>query len=67
MSYQKTVGALCAADTKQVGNQYVSQDKLIVQWYSKILRGGYRWYTGCQLLQGYRLPEWQRTGGSLHG
>lgn len=30
MSYQKTVGALCAADMKQVGNQYVSQDKLIV-------------------------------------
>lgn len=31
MSYQKIVGALCAADTKQVGNQYVGQDKLIVE------------------------------------
>lgn len=34
MSYQKTVGALCAADTKQVGNQYVGQDKLIVEFTS---------------------------------
>lgn len=49
MSYQKTVGALCAADTKQVGNQYVGQDKLIVedrriyftrQAISEFVRGG---------------------------
>ena len=29
--YQKVVGALCAADGKQVGNQYVSDGKLIVE------------------------------------
>lgn len=34
MSYQKTVGALCAVDAKQAGNQYVSQDKLVVEFTS---------------------------------
>lgn len=29
--YQKVVGALCVADSKQVGNQYVSDGKLIVE------------------------------------
>lgn len=29
-SYQNTVGALCRGDEKGVGNQYVSQDKLIL-------------------------------------
>ena len=29
-SYQDTVGALCRGDEKGVGNQYVSQDKLIL-------------------------------------
>lgn len=29
-SYQSTVGALCRGDEKGVGNQYVSQDKLIL-------------------------------------
>ena len=29
-SYQKTVGALCSGDEKGTGNQYVSQDKCIV-------------------------------------
>ena len=28
--YQKTVGALCRGDEKGIGNQYVSQDKCII-------------------------------------
>jgi len=30
-SYQKTVGALCAGDYKGAGQQYVSQDKLVIE------------------------------------
>lgn len=30
--YQKTVGALCASDRKGVGNQYVGEDKCIIEY-----------------------------------
>ena len=29
--YQTTVGAICARDYKGVGNQYVSEEKLIIE------------------------------------
>lgn len=29
--YQRTVGALCYSDYKGTGNQYVSDDKLIIE------------------------------------
>lgn len=30
VTYQDTVGTLCARDFKGVGNQYVAEDKLVV-------------------------------------
>ena len=50
VSYQKTVGALCARDYKGVGNQFVSEDKCIVHNHVRKLTP-----TECERLQG--LPD----------
>ena len=50
VSYQKTVGALCARDYKGVGNQFVSEDKCVVQKAVRKLTP-----TECERLQG--LPD----------
>ena len=31
VQYQKTTGTLCSCDYKGVGNQYVTEDKLIIE------------------------------------
>ena len=50
VSYQKTVGALCARDYKGVGNQFVSEDKCVIQKAVRKLTP-----TECERLQG--LPD----------
>jgi DNA (cytosine-5)-methyltransferase 1 len=49
-SYQQTVGALCRGDEKGVGNQYVSQDKCIVERKQLIRR---LTPLECERLQGF--------------
>ncbi len=49
-SYQQTVGALCRGDEKGVGNQYVSQDKCIVERKQLVRR---LTPLECERLQGY--------------
>jgi DNA (cytosine-5)-methyltransferase 1 len=49
VNYQEVIGALCADDAKQIGNQYVSQDKVILEEpYTFKVRGGSETETGEQ-------------------
>ncbi|MBO6293647.1 MAG: DNA cytosine methyltransferase [Selenomonas sp.] len=48
--YQKTIGSLCADDYKGINNQYVKQDKCIIQKYVRRLTP-----KECERLQG--LPD----------
>lgn len=59
-SYQKTVGALCSGDEKGPGNQYVSQDKCIVDRARLIRR---LTPLECERLQGF--PDgWTEIDGA---
>ena len=49
-SYQETVGSLCSDDKKGIGNQYVSQDKCIVEKRNLIRR---LTPLECERLQGF--------------
>lgn len=49
-TYQKTVGSLCSDDKKGIGNQYVSQDKCIVEKRNLIRR---LTPLECERLQGF--------------
>ena len=53
--YQKTVGALCRGDEKGIGNQYVSQDKCIINASCSETHHLIRRLTPleCERLQGY--------------
>lgn len=58
--YQKTVGALCSGDEKGAGNQYVSQDKCIVDRARLIRR---LTPLECERLQGF--PDgWTEIAGA---
>lgn len=50
ITYQETVGALCRGDEKGVGNQYVSQDKCVVEGKQLIRR---LTPLECERLQGF--------------
>ena len=54
VTYQDTVGALCARDYKGVGSQYVSEDKLVISGQQYIVRR--LTPTECARLQGF--PDW---------
>ena len=53
--YQKTVGALCRGDEKGIGNQYVSQDKCIINTSCSVTHHLMRRLTPleCERLQGF--------------
>jgi len=66
-TYQKTVGALCAGISKQVGNQIVGQDQLITK--NAIVRR--LTPLECERLQGYpdgwtNIGEWVDSKGKKH-
>ena len=72
--YQESIGALCARDYKGVGNQYVNEDKLIVE-KEKAVRVRYivRRLTPleCERLQGFPdgwtdIGEWEDSKGKKH-
>ena len=64
--YQKTVGALCCGDEKGIGNQYVSQDKCIINASCSETHHLIRRLTPleCERLQGF--PDgWTDIPGAL--
>lgn len=60
-TYQKLVGALCRGDEKGIGNQYVSQDKCIVEKRNLIRR---LTPLECERLQGFPDGWTDITGAS---
>lgn len=56
--YQKIIGSLCARDYKGVGNQYVSEDKLVVEQHPMKTKWVVRRIipVECARLQG--MPDW---------
>ena len=58
--YQETIGALCRGDEKGVGNQYVSQDKCIVERHNLIRR---LLPIECERLQGFP-DDWTNIPGA---
>ena len=71
--YQKTVGALCRGDEKGIGNQYVSQDKCIINASCSETHHLIRRLTPleCERLQGFPdhwtdLGEWTDSKGKRH-
>jgi hypothetical protein len=47
VGYQKTIGSLCASGNKGIGNQYVSQDKVIVDIPDEQTAYALRMRSGC--------------------
>lgn len=58
--YQETVGALTSSDSKGINNQYVSQDKCVVDGFFLIRRLTPR---ECERLQGYP-DDWTDIPGA---
>ena len=50
VTYQETVGSLCDSDWRGIGNQYVDQDKVVVDWPYLIRR---LMPIECERLQGF--------------
>jgi DNA (cytosine-5)-methyltransferase 1 len=59
-TYQTTVGALCSGDEKGVGNQYVSQDKCVVERKQLIRR---LTTLECERLMGFP-DQWTNIPGA---
>lgn len=47
VDYQKTIGFLCAADQKGINNQYVSQDKVVIETPDEQTAYALRMRSGC--------------------